>query len=1382
MIEGPASSTSAAEPPPATQGRYRVESELARGSMGAVYRAFDTVTQRPIALKRSLSADPRYLRMFEREYHTLVGLKHPRIIEVYEYGVDEAGAYYTMELLQGRDLRALAPLDYRVAARYLRDVASSLGLLHARRLLHRDLSPRNVHVSDQGRCKLIDFGALSGFGVPDLVVGTPPFVPPESLHGLALDQRADLYALGAVAYVVLTGRHAYRARSLEALPMLWKQAPPRPSKVVAELGNDKLSKIPPELDDLVMSLLTLDPLGRPASAAEVIDRLTLIADLPRDEEASAAASSYLVGVPTVGRAREQRKLRDKLEQSKDGHGAHVVIEARAGMGSTRLLHDLVVDAQLAGALPLLVDAAVSSGPFGAAHSLTEKLLITAREHTLRALQGHEAVLARFSPPLQAAFAATPDQTDFSLTPGELRQRVLAALSDGIARMCQERCLVIAIDNAHRLDDASAALLSALASDAIAKRLLLVMSVDPEQLDNPPPALRASLQGGTRIHLHALTRPDVALLVHSWFGGAEHSERLSALLYRVTGGNARACVELTEHLVRNRIVRDIQGAWVLPFALGEEELPSTVHAVQVARVESLPEPERKLAEALSVHRGRLPLELCLEIAQAERIQDPFAVIEALARENVLTSSGNSYAFSYDALREALIASLPDARKRELHLRMGRSLVERGDGSLASQLDAGWHLLHGGERERGASLLAAAGIKVGYTADDMVSAVPALRAALDVFREGQHDDYDRVPLLGLLATAGFFSDRRLADEFGPEAVETFERVLGLTRQRWLARFLGQRLAFFVSIAIAAVRFTLRRGSGGIPGFRQLIVQFVSCVTVLTATAAVCLDSKAALAWAERIAPLRNLGDDAAPAYAYRFALLLAAAPRERVSESLREAERLLERLDDPRPIFELPENARNELQSGILRLLGMMELFCVGSRTPELAERLDQTGRIDHRAVADQLRFAYHALRGEIGLAETYRLKVERHAVQAGRIWQNEVWAPSFFILVYTSTLDTSGLKRIAERLDQLAQEIPSLRYDATMVRAEYHHAKGDHEQGFAISKPILDSTQDRAFIGRSNAMATFCRGLNQLGRHQEAKAVLLPLVERLTPSDRRVAAMYVNLERELAHAYAGLGDHDAAARVIDQALERYADSQHPLLLGNLYSTAATIAMTARDYTRAAAHARLMERWFRVTDNPVLIAQSEKMQRRVRALSGAPPEDKARTGAETTRTQDTARWQTAMSELTMLREDHERAEHALRLAMEQARSRGGFLFCVQDDKPLLIAPRQGEEPPDVLMTRVQTAAMGGTQLSDAKGPEDAESTRVESLASSGSDAEYAVFALEGDDGDNVVGVLALLIHPARAFRAPKPEFLDALARALFPRVSTLTREEVVERGRT
>ena len=269
--------------------------------MGAVYRVFDPVTQKSLALKRSLGNDRRFLGMFEREYHTLRGLKHPSIIEVYDYGVDEQGAYYTMELLQGRDLGELAPLDYRSVCRYLRDVASSLGLLHARRMLHRDLSPRNVRVSDSGRCKLLDFGVLSGFGVPELVVGTPPFIPPESLHRLALDQRADLFALGAVAYSLLTGSHAYPARSLAVLSDVWRRTPPRPSELVAKLGKPELPPIPVELDELVMSLLTLDPLGRPGSVAEVIDRLNRIGDLPADAEAVAVARSYLVGVQTVGR-------------------------------------------------------------------------------------------------------------------------------------------------------------------------------------------------------------------------------------------------------------------------------------------------------------------------------------------------------------------------------------------------------------------------------------------------------------------------------------------------------------------------------------------------------------------------------------------------------------------------------------------------------------------------------------------------------------------------------------------------------------------------------------------------------------------------------------------------------------------------------------------------------------------------------------------------------------------------------------------------------------------------------------------------------------------------------------------------------------------------
>jgi eukaryotic-like serine/threonine-protein kinase len=148
---------------------------IARGGMGEVFAALDQSTGTHIALKRLLTRDAERTTaaLFMREYHALSELRHPCIIEVYDYGVDQQTPYYTMELLDGQDLRELSPVPFRDACRYLRDVASSLALLHARRLLHRDLSPRNVRRTSAGRCKLLDFGAMMPFGCTTW----PPAIP-----------------------------------------------------------------------------------------------------------------------------------------------------------------------------------------------------------------------------------------------------------------------------------------------------------------------------------------------------------------------------------------------------------------------------------------------------------------------------------------------------------------------------------------------------------------------------------------------------------------------------------------------------------------------------------------------------------------------------------------------------------------------------------------------------------------------------------------------------------------------------------------------------------------------------------------------------------------------------------------------------------------------------------------------------------------------------------------------------------------------------------------------------------------------------------------------------------------------------------------------------
>jgi len=181
--------------------------------MAQVYAVIDAATGRRLALKRlSSGATASMAALFEREYQTLAGLKHPCIVGVYDYGADARGPYYSMELIEGGDLSKSAPMHWRATCRVLRDAASLLGLLHARHLLHRDLSPRNFLRGLDGTLKLIDFGALAPFGTSTEVVGTPPFVAPEALRLQPLDQRLDVFGLGALAYWLLTGTHAFAAR------------------------------------------------------------------------------------------------------------------------------------------------------------------------------------------------------------------------------------------------------------------------------------------------------------------------------------------------------------------------------------------------------------------------------------------------------------------------------------------------------------------------------------------------------------------------------------------------------------------------------------------------------------------------------------------------------------------------------------------------------------------------------------------------------------------------------------------------------------------------------------------------------------------------------------------------------------------------------------------------------------------------------------------------------------------------------------------------------------------------------------------------------------------------------------------------------------------
>jgi hypothetical protein len=534
-------------------GRYQLERLLARGGMGEVFAAHDRSTGARIALKRLLLKDGAQrapVVQFMREYHALSELRHPRIIDVYDYGVDHDRPYYTMELLDRQDLRELSPVPFRDACRYLRDVASSLALLHARRLLHRDVSPRNVRRTSDGHCKLLDFGAMVPFGVPPNLTGTPPCIAPEALQGGPLDQRTDLYALGALAYYLLTGQFAHPVNDIAALPHAWNRPVVRPKRAVLD--------VPEALDELVIALLSMDAMQRPASAAEVIERLSAAGDLPpqTDLDDFAIARSFLASSQLLGREMQARQLRRHIAKTLAGHGSALLVCGESGMGRSRMLAEAALIGQTQGLTVVRTVARASAGSLAA--DLVRGLMQAAPVEAKRASLSRPRVAAQ----------------SFAADSGETRAHILSELAAFAQDVARERPLLITVDDLDRADEFTDALAATLAIQSSDCPLTLVASYDSQ---HAAPML-ANVPGlAETVSLHPLDRAQTMRLAASLFGDVLNLERVGDWLYRVAAGNPKLILQLADHLLAKGVIRYVYGTWVLPMEL-EHELPPSAAGV------------------------------------------------------------------------------------------------------------------------------------------------------------------------------------------------------------------------------------------------------------------------------------------------------------------------------------------------------------------------------------------------------------------------------------------------------------------------------------------------------------------------------------------------------------------------------------------------------------------------------------------------------------------------------------------------------------------------------------------------------------------------------------------------------------------------------------
>jgi serine/threonine protein kinase len=252
---------------------YTLLEPIGHGGMSVVYRARQESLDRTVAVKvlsENLAASSEFMERFRREARTAANLRHPNVITVHDYGQDERGVpYLVLEYIEGPTLADLmdAGLDDAGIPDLLDQIAAGLDYAHARGVIHRDIKPGNVLLTEDGRAVLADFGLawlLEGahLTLTGGVIGTPEYMSPEQAAGEPVDHRADVYALGVVLYEMLVGERPFVAET--PIGVLLKHLQDAAPSILAVRPD-----LPPAVGQVLAKVLTKDPSLRYASAGEL---------------------------------------------------------------------------------------------------------------------------------------------------------------------------------------------------------------------------------------------------------------------------------------------------------------------------------------------------------------------------------------------------------------------------------------------------------------------------------------------------------------------------------------------------------------------------------------------------------------------------------------------------------------------------------------------------------------------------------------------------------------------------------------------------------------------------------------------------------------------------------------------------------------------------------------------------------------------------------------------------------------------------------------------------------------------------------------------------------------------------------------------------------
>ncbi len=677
--------------------RYILKDKLGAGSMGAVYLAHDRLSGDLIALKRvhpSTAADDlidpvlstQVKLSLTHEFEILASLRHPNVIKVLDYGIDEVGApFFTMEYLQNAVTlhEAGRNRSFRDRIRLLMQVFEALKYLRRRGVIHRDLKPENIMVAPNDHVKVVDFGlALDQPKYEESgMTGTIAYMAPELLQGQPPSFASDMYSLGVITYELLTGQRLFGENKIFQLmrDILERSFDPQPLIDVIEAHSmeeyglfdpaqtlilnkstaDAVQDITPNHDsvtssiyplvNLIASLVDKNPARRLENPDHILTTLYDTIGEPAPPQSADTRESYLQAASFVGREVEQKRLLDALTRASAGLGGSLwLISGESGVGKSRLLRELHSQALVHGALVLTGEARRDTGqPLQIWREPLRHLLLE-----VEVSDEDAAALRQLVPDIERILDRP--------VPPAVQDAPLADVIVRVLKAVQQPLLLLLEDIQWEFDE-SLNIVKLLEAEAPDSRWLITVSYRTDEA----PQLIEMFPDVPKIQLERFGLEAIGSLIHAMIGQAGADSHLVAALQRQTEGNVFFLVETLRALAEDAPSLEAIGSAPIP----ERIITSGIQQIMQRRLDLVPVDLRPLLQTAAVAGRELDLLMMRALFDGAQVEHWLTTATNAA---VLDYQNERWRFSHEKLREHLLEQLAAPEKRDLHRQVAEAI--------------------------------------------------------------------------------------------------------------------------------------------------------------------------------------------------------------------------------------------------------------------------------------------------------------------------------------------------------------------------------------------------------------------------------------------------------------------------------------------------------------------------------------------------------------------------------------------------------------------------------------------------------------------------------------------------------------------------------------